>query len=69
MFQNDFVLTMSSKSKTPWITLNGVDTADSEFAIDVIKKHFNVSLDSNRTSEEIAHGHAIRRMVDEGLYW
>ncbi len=30
---------MSSKNKMPWITINGVDVADSQLAIEYLSEH------------------------------
>ncbi len=37
----DFEEQMSSKGKSPWITINGVDVADSQLAIDYLTKNLN----------------------------
>ena len=38
--------TKSEKGKTPWITVNGVNVADSQFAIDYLKKELGVDNNS-----------------------
>ena len=60
---------MSAKGKTPWITLNGVDIADSQFAIEEIKKVFDIDMNSHLSPEQKAVGHFIRRTTDEAFYW
>ena len=38
----EFDYPQSEKSKTPWITVNGVNVADSQFAIDHLKKELGI---------------------------
>ena len=60
---------MSTKGKTPWITLNGKDTPDSQFAINEIKKTFDVDVDSHLSTEQKAIGLVIRRSLEEAFLW
>merc|ERR1712154_163178 len=60
---------MSSKGKTPWMSLNGEATADSQFCIDRLTSHFDLDLDSHLTSEQRGLARAVRALVEENLYW
>ncbi len=40
-YEVDFEEPMSTKGKCPWITVNGVDVADSQLAIEYLTKEFS----------------------------
>lgn len=67
--QNDFENPMGPKGKTPWITLNGEDIADSQICIERLAQHFQIDLSSHLTAEERAIARSFQIMVDEHLYW
>ncbi|XP_066976423.1 failed axon connections homolog isoform X2 [Macrobrachium rosenbergii] len=58
----------SSKGKSPWITLNGVDITDSQLIIDHLSAN-NKSFSSHLSDKERAIANAFQIMVDEHLYW
>ena len=60
---------MSSKGKTPWITYNGVDVADSQFCIEYLNKQFSVDLNKDLSSVERSTARAFQKMTEEHLYW
>lgn len=60
---------MGPKGKTPWITLNGVDTADSQLCLELLTKHFNKDFSSHLTEQDRAIARAMQIMVEEHLYW
>ena len=45
-YVEDFDYPMSEKSKSPWITINGVNVADSQFAIEHIKRELSIDKNS-----------------------
>ncbi|XP_068230509.1 failed axon connections homolog [Palaemon carinicauda] len=59
---------MSSKGKTPWITLNGVDMTDSQLIIEHLSAN-NKNFSSHLSDKERAIANAFQVMVDEHLYW
>ena len=48
----EFNYTKSEKGKTPWITVNGVNVADSQFAIDYLKRELGVDNNSNFSNKD-----------------
>ncbi|MBF0350259.1 MAG: glutathione S-transferase family protein [SAR324 cluster bacterium] len=62
-------LRLAPKGKMPFIEHNGVRMGDSGFIIEYLWKTFGNPLDSELSASEIALGIAIRRMVEENLYW
>ncbi len=56
----DFEEPMSKKGKTPWITLNSVDVADSQLSIEYITRELGIDIESNLTEEEKAVSRAFR---------
>ena len=48
----EFNYTKSEKGKTPWITVNGVNVADSQFAIDYLKRELGVDNNSNFSDKD-----------------
>lgn len=57
------------KGKLPFIEHLGRRIADSGFIIEYLKSQFGDPLDQELTGEQRALGHALRRMIEEGLYW
>ena len=60
---------MGPKGKTPWITLNGIDIADSQLCLELIAKHFNTDFSSHLTEQDRAIARAMQIMAEEHLYW
>jgi len=60
---------MGPKGKLPWITLNGVDTGDSQLCIELLSRHFNKDLNSSLSEEQKATARALRIMAEDHLYW
>jgi glutathione S-transferase len=57
------------KGKVPWIDDDGYVLGDSAFVIDYLKQKFGDPLDGRLTSRQQAEGHAIRKMLEESLYF
>jgi len=62
-------LDRSDKGALPYITLNGVDVADSHIAIDYLAKKLGKDLDSELTSLENIEATKLRFLCDDGLKW
>ena len=45
-YVEEFEYTQSEKGKTPWITINGENVADTQFAIEYLKKELGVDMNS-----------------------
>ena len=57
------------KGKVPWIDDDGFVLADSTFIIQYLKDKYGNPVDSWLSAEAMALGHAIKRMVEESLYF
>lgn len=57
------------KGKVPWIDDEGYVLADSTFIIRYLKGKYGDPLDSRLSRKEQALGHAIKRMLEESLYF
>lgn len=68
-YKSHFGMYLSSKGKSPWITFNGEDIADSNLCIDFLNKELNVDLDESLTDVQRGASMALRRMCDENTYW
>lgn len=68
-YQNEFGYSFSSKSQIPWITLNGVNYADSQFIIDFLSKQRSIDLNRNLTQEQKAIARAFLKLGEESLKW
>ncbi|XP_045188690.2 failed axon connections homolog [Mercenaria mercenaria] len=66
---NDHAARFSSKGKTPWIELNGKAVADSQLAIEFLKKKFGVDADGHLTEGDKAVARAFLKLTEENLYW
>src|SRR5215471_15486485 len=62
-------LAKTSKGKLPIIEDRGRQIADSDFIVQYLKATYGDPLDSSLTPRERATGLALRRMMEEGLYW
>ena len=67
--QNEHSYEMSSKGKTPWITYNGVDVADSQFCIEYLNEKFSVNLNKDLSAVDRSLARAFQKMTEENLYW
>lgn len=64
-YKADFTQPFSLKGKTPWITFNGVDYADSQFCIELLcEKLEDKNIDKDLSAEEKAHSRATRIMLE-----
>jgi glutathione S-transferase len=57
------------KRKAPWIEHEGKAIGDSGFIIDYLRKRFDVDPEAHLSASERATGHALRRLIEENLYW
>ena len=48
----EFEYTQSEKGKTPWITINGENVADTQFAIEYLKKELGVDMNSKLNEKD-----------------
>jgi hypothetical protein len=62
-------LKRSAKGKVPWITYNGVDVSDSQFAIEYLTKTLGKDLSDglNQIEQSIARG--FLKLIEESLRW
>jgi len=66
---NDFELPMSDKGKSPWITINGKNIADSQIAIEYLTKKFNLNTNEGLSNEDVIISRALRFLIEQDLYW
>ncbi len=57
------------KRKLPWIEHEGRRIGDSGFIIEYLERRFGCDLDEGLTAAERAVAHALRRLMEENLYW
>ncbi len=60
---------MGPKGKTPWITLNGKDYADSQLCMEMLASKFQKDFSSHLTDEERAIARSFQIMAEEHLFW
>lgn len=63
------VFAAAPKGKYPCIADGDEKIADSNFIIEYLKHKYGDVLDANLNPTEHAVGHAVKRMLDENLYW
>jgi glutathione S-transferase len=61
--------TAAPKGKLPYIVDGHERIADSSFIVDYLKEKYGEPLDAKLGLSERAAGHAIKRMLEENLYW
>lgn len=66
---NDFEEPMSEKNKSPWITINGQNIADSQLAIDFLAKKFNLDTNKGLSRQDLIVSRALRLVIEQDLYW
>jgi glutathione S-transferase len=57
------------KGKIPFIEEDGVYLGDSQLVIEHLKRKHGDPLDAGLGAEDVAKGHAVRRMLEESTYW
>jgi glutathione S-transferase len=57
------------KGKLPYIEYDGTKLGDSGFVIDYLKTRFGVDPDAHLTAEQRGVSLALRRLIEENLYW
>lgn len=65
----DFEQPMSSKGKSPWITINGKDVADSQIAINHLKEELKINPDKDLTPEQLAIARGLRAILEDHMYY
>ena len=60
---------MGLKGKSPWITINGVDVADSQLAIEYLANHFGIDMSSHLTTEQRSVARSMRSLIEDHLYF
>ncbi len=65
---SEFGFSSSSKGKIPWITLNGVEVADSQFCIDYLSQEFKIDLNRNINKNELAAARAFFKLSEESIF-
>ncbi|XP_069969457.1 failed axon connections homolog [Penaeus vannamei] len=68
-YQTDFEEPLGAKGKSPWVTLNGEDLADSQLVIEWLGPKFGKNLSSHLAPQEKAVAHAFRVMLEEYFLW
>lgn len=68
-YEIDYEEMMSSKHKSPWITLNGVNIADSQLSIEYLNDYFGKNMNSSLSPEEVAVSRAFRALIEDHLYF
>lgn len=57
------------KGKIPYVEFDGRQLGDSQLIIEALTRRHGVTLDDGLSPAERATGHAVRRMLEEGLYF
>jgi glutathione S-transferase len=57
------------KGKIPWIDDDGMILGDSSFIIEHLKRKYGDPLDAELSRRQRAEGHAIKKMLEESLYF
>ena len=68
-YEPDFEKPMGPKGKSPWITFNGKDIADSQLSIETIMPELGKEIDPHLSVEDKAIARALMVTVEERLYW
>jgi len=68
-YQVDFSTPTGTKGKLPWITLNGVDVADTELIIRHLEATLGVARDPHLSREQKAQSTMLRVMLEEHFNW
>ena len=70
LFQNDFTTPMSkNKKKSPWMTCDGVEVADSQICLEYLNRMYRKDFNSHLNQEQRAISRAFQKMVEENTYW
>ena len=68
-YLTEFKHFVGPKEKTPWITLNGVDIADSQLALEHLAQYFKIDMSHYLNKDERAIARAMRILMEDHLYW
>lgn len=67
--QVDYEEPMGYKGKTPWITLNGEELADSQIIMENLGPKFSKDLSAHLSNEEKAVARSLRIMLEDHFLW
>lgn len=65
----DFEYYTGPKGKSPWITINGQDVADSQLALEHLARHFDIDMSKDLNLADRAVARAMRTMLEDHAYW
>ena len=65
----DFTQPNSTKGKTPWMTFNGYDIADSQFCIEHLTKVLGKDLSAHLTNEQRAIEKGLQSILEDNFYF
>lgn len=68
-YKVDFDEPLGPKGKTPWVTINGKDLADSQLVMENLAKEFGKDTSAHLTVDQRAIARAFAVMMDEHLIW
>ena len=60
---------MGPKGRTPWITYNGIEVADSEFCIEYLSNLLDKDLTAKFGPVEQGMARAFLKMIEESTMW
>ena len=65
----DFTTPMSAKGKSPWITVNGKDVADSQLAIEYLAETLDKDVNKDLNASEKAVARSFRSLIEDHFYF
>ena len=68
-YVNDFEEPMSSKNKTPWISLNGDEIADTQIIMEYLADKFGLDTNPGLSNFDKAVSRSMRFLLEQELYW
>lgn len=68
-YENDFTDFIGPKGKSPFITFNGEDIADSQLIIEFLNSKLSIDLNAKLSDVDKSVAHAFRIMIENYTYW